>query len=151
MPTDSDLCQLRRFPQVQLRRDDEVDMARYDACTRRRAFQFAPEARSSSATTNFRDGIYLGRKTGGGDVWAHLVGDLANTYCCDAPRRAFISFQWVDGSDVQAVVVRSLHSLADVAGWDDGIKGQSLVERFCFIYDALVGEAQTLAWLNDEY
>jgi len=145
MPTDSDLRQLRRLPQVQLRRDDEDDMARYDACNRRRGFQFAPQARSSAAATNLEDGIYLGRKTGGGDIWAHLVGDVANTYCCDAPRRAFVSFQWVDGSDIQAVVVRSLHSLAEVAEWDDGIKGQSLVERFCFIYDALVGEAESLA------
>lgn len=146
MPSDSDLCQLRRLPQVQLSGDDEDDMDLYEACNRRCGFSFAFPARSSGAQTNLRDGIYLGRKTGGGDIWAHLVGGVANTYGCDAPHRAFVSVQWVDceleDSNLQAVVVRSLHSLAEVAEWDDGIKGQGLVERFCFIYDALVKEAK---------
>jgi hypothetical protein len=144
MPTDKQLRALVA------QSDDEMDdyMNGHLACEyhlrlknacHKESFLFARPALLAGAWTNGIDGFFVGNDASGNEIWAHIVGGWGNMYYCDFPHRAVVLFVCVD---MERELVLGLNTLAEVAQWNDGVKGDSLVERFRFIYDALVEEAR---------
>lgn len=149
MPTDAQLRALVAQPDVELDYNDNVDREHFQAARQKLLFTFADQARASGAKTNGMDGIFLGKDVLGKEIWAHLVSGPGDKYVCDLPHRAVVLFQYINDmravAGVRAVPVSSLATFTEVAQWDAGIKGDTFVERFRFIYDALVEEAQSMS------
>lgn len=149
MPTDAQLRALVPQPDVELDYNDAVDRERFQAAHQKLPFTFADQARDSGAKTNGMDGMYLGKDILGKEIWAHLVSGPGDKYVCDLPHRAVVLFQYINDMravpGVRAVPVSSLTTFTEVAEWDAGIKGDTFVERFKFIYDALVEEAESMS------
>ena len=101
-------------------------------------FVFASPARTYPIVYNSQNGIKVGTTDNGDDVWAHVYQAYGDKVLCDHPRRAFVLFQ----SKGRTGVVQCLSSLDKIREWDAYIAGEceGLVERWCFVYDALVTE-----------
>jgi hypothetical protein len=125
MPTDAQLRQLPPVNDVDL--DDKSALAKLP-------FTFARAACDAGSLTN-GSGIFIGTNAEGHDVWAHLVAFRADEVLCNSERRALVVFQ-----SVNKLRVSACSSLAEVTTWHTGIKGSDLVERFQFVYDALLEE-----------
>jgi hypothetical protein len=63
----------------------------------------------------------------------------------DAPHRALVVLQCLNDqrtkADTYAVLVSRLMSMEEVKKWHVGIKGNTLEERYAFIYDVLIAKA----------
>jgi hypothetical protein len=149
MPTEDDL---RNLPTTIIEAEKiEDELEQFENRSAKRSFVFARRAVEAGARTNGLDGIFLGHTAIGSEVWAHLLDGVGGDYLCDAPHRAFVLFESLHdkraagdrASDDDAVVlVSALASLGEVSQWHAGIKGDDLVSRFQFLYDALVEEAE---------
>lgn len=150
MPTNTELEALVAQPDVTLDNNVTVDRENFEAEYQKHALTFTDQAPNPGAKTNRYDSLFLGEDASGNEIWASLISSRGNKYVCDLQHRAVVLFQRINDMradpGVNAVVVSSVTTLAEVAQWDGGIMGASFVERFMFIYDALLREAQAL-WM----
>jgi hypothetical protein len=146
MPKNEQLQALVVQSDVELDPHDTADCERLKATVQKLEFTFAEQARDSGAKTNGLGGLFLGKDAFGKETWAHLISGSEDKYVCDIPHRAVVLLQSIDYNKAVSgsgdVTVSSLKTLAEVTQWDNGIQGKDLEERFKFIYDALVEEAQ---------
>lgn len=145
MPTDDELGSLREMPPLEVDAGDRLESADFDNATTKRDCIFSREGREAGTKINGLGGLLLGQNALGLDVWASLV--LEKRLCmCDVPLRAFLCLQLIDDRrrerGVHTVFIASLKSMAEVTTWHNGINGNSLAERYAFVYDVLVAEAQ---------
>lgn len=142
MPTDTELR--RRFlpGEAEIHPDEDEH---FESLRRKEPFFFARHLVDTPAKTNYQGGMFLGYSGNNNEVWAHLIRAGGGVgYLCDAPGRAYLLLELVIDSrsdeDVGVVIVCGVESLGEVVQWDEGVQGNSLVSRYCFVYDALLDE-----------
>jgi hypothetical protein len=146
MPTDAELRSLSaHLGGYDLDANDPGDVERYTALTKKVACLWSREGQDAGTQINASDGVFLGKSAADDEIWASLELSLSNSCLCDAPHRALVVLQSFSVRlSVAGVtfVVSDLTSMAEVEEWHAGIKGSTLEERYAFVYDVLVAEAQ---------
>ena len=147
MPTDDELSRLPETREVEILADDTEKCKIFEAETTKESC-FWPGKGKDAGTKIGRGGecAFLGYSAQGFEVWASLMVSGPYGCCCDAPHRAFLRLQVIndrrDSPDVRAVLIAGLMKMTEVTNWDQGIQGNTLQERYAFVYDVLLDEAK---------
>lgn len=91
--------------------------------------------------------MLVGKTRNGSDVWAHAIyHGSTNEVLCDIPRRMLLVFMFVnrEKADQGVIMVSYMTSLTEVATWDKRVEGETLVDRFKFVYDNIQNDLKTM-------
>jgi hypothetical protein len=150
MPTDAEL---RNLPahlddyefDIHIRFEEE----KYALICMKEDCRFSLDGQAAGTQVNGgSDSVFLGYSAARSEVWASLwMRDPDKPDCrCDAPHRALVVMQSLCDRrlvpEIHAVLGSVLWSMGEVKEWHAGIKGNTLEERYAFVYDVLVAEAQ---------